>query len=419
MILQRACRGAGRHAVTALLVVGVLVATACSAPEDPAPTTLRVMLTDDWATPPVLDAVRDFEGSHPRVRIVVDKAPIKGMLDAVRGSASPPDVVQAHAFAAAARGLAQPLDDLWEKHLKPEEFFPGALDDVTFAGRRYGVPLDTNALVLLYNADHFRAADVPLPRGPMSFPELEAVARALTKPDGTQTALALGTSTWQTFGWVGANGGEYVGIGPDARPEFKFDSPEVVGAIGFLAGLVDQGLALPPRAANTHSSDVFALFESGATSMYTSGFWDIAKLRKSKPHVDFRATSMPTGLSGTTQGSAMGGSSLFVPKGSNQRKLAFEFMTHLISDRYALRLAREQGRLPVRQHVYKDPYFEDPVLRVVVDQLRTAHPERVDSFPEAGRLLATAIDRVLRERTDPAATLAAAQAEARKTVSTP
>jgi multiple sugar transport system substrate-binding protein len=401
----------------ALVVVGLLLCAACSTPSDPEPArTLRVMMTDDWATPPVLDAIRDFEGANPRVRVVMDKAPIKGMLDAIKGSASPPDVVQGHAFAAAARGIAQPLDDLWSKTLDPSEYFPGALDDVTFAGQRVGVPLDTNALVLLYNADHFRAANLPLPRGPMTFPQLGELARALTTPDGKQRGLALGVSTWQIFGWVGANGGDYVNVANDGRPVLLFDSPEVVGAIGFLAGLVEQGVAVPPRAADSHSTDVFALFESGATSMYASGLWDIAKLRKSKPGGDFRAMPMPTGMNGTTEGSTVGGSSLFVPKGSNQRKLAFDFMTHLTSDRYALRLAQEQGRLPVRPRVYADRFFEDPVLQVVIGQLRTARPERVDSFPDAGKALATAIDQILLDHRDPATTLREAQDQAQRSL---
>jgi multiple sugar transport system substrate-binding protein len=417
MILNRPGRSAGRTrwaAVASLL--GLVLATAgCGGGASPSPTALRVTLTDDWVTPPVLEAVRDFEATHPHVRVIVDKAPIKRMLDLVSGDPSPPDVVQAHAFSAAARGLAEPLDDLWEKSLKPEEFFPGALEDVTLGGHRYGVPLDTNALVLLYNADQFRAAGVPLPTGPLTFAQVRDMARTLTTADGSRRALALGTSTWQTYGWVGANGGEYVRVAPDGRPEFLLDSPPVVGAVRFLAGLVDDGVAIPPTAPDLHSSDVFALFESGATAMYTSGSWDIAKLRKSHPETDYRATLMPVGTSGI-QGSAMGGSSLFVPKGAAHRKLAFEFMTALISDRYALRLAQEQGRLPVRSRVYADPYFQDPVLQVVLEQLKSARPERVDSFPQAGTLLADALDQILRENKDPEAVLRDAQAKARAAV---
>jgi ABC-type glycerol-3-phosphate transport system substrate-binding protein len=392
-------------------VVLAVVAAGCSATGSGSPTTLRVTLTDDWVTPPVLEAVRDFEGTHANVRVIVDKAPIKGMLDMVKGSASPPDVVQSHAFSAAARGLAEPLDDLWDKYLKAGEFFPGALDDVTFNGHRFGVPLDTNALVLLYNADQFKAAGVPLPTEPMTFARLLEISRTLTSPDGSRRAIALGTSTWQTYGWVGANGGQYVQVGGDGRPEFLFDSPPVVGALSFLAGLVDQGLAFPPKAPDIHSSDVFAYFESGAAAMYTSGSWDMATLRKRHPEVDYRATLMPVGSG--AGGSAMGGSSMFVPKGSQHRKLAFEFMTHLVSDRYALRLAQEQGRLPVRARLYVDPFFQDPVMQVVLQQLATARPERVDSFPDAGTFLATALDRILREHVAPETALHEAQAAAR------
>jgi multiple sugar transport system substrate-binding protein len=414
MNLLRSRRAVG--GLVALALATAVAGSGCSATGNPSPTTLRVTMTDDWVTPPVLEAVRDFEAAHRDVRVVLDKAPIKGMLDMVRSSASPPDVVQAHAFAAAARGLAEPLDDLWAKSLDPGDFFPGALDDVTLDGHRYGVPLDTNALVLLYNADEFRAAGLPLPTEPMTFARLAEIGPALTSADGSHRAIALGTSTWQTYGWVGANGGEYVNVSGDGRPQFLFDSPAVTGAVGFLAGLVEQGVAFPPKAPDIHSSDVFAYFESGAAAMYTSGSWDMATLRQRHPEVDYRATLMPVGQ-GT--GSAMGGSSLFVPKGSSHRRLAFEFMTFLTSDRYALRLAQEQGRLPVRSRLYTDPYFQDPVMGVVLQQLRTARPERVDSFPEAATLLARALDRVLREHVDPGVALHDAQAGAQTTVMAP
>lgn len=417
MIVNRAGRRAAPRSWVAVVALVALAAAGCTATNPPTVTTLRVTLTDDWVTPPVLDAVRDFEASHPHVRVVVDKAPIKGMLDMVKGSPSPPDVVQSHAFSAAAQGLAQPLDDLWEKSLKPDEFFPGALDDVTLNGHRYGVPLDTNALVLLYNADQFRAAGVPLPTGPMTFDQVATAARALTTADGSQRAMALGTSTWQTFGWVSANGGEYVDVGADARPQFLFDSPQVVGAVGFLAGLVDAGVAIPPQAPDLHSSDVFSLFQSGSIAMYTSGSWDMVNLRKTRPGIDFRAAPMPVGATGTPA-SAMGGSSLFVPKGSTHRKLAFDFMTSLISDRTALRLAEEQGRLPVRSRVYDDPFFQDPVMQVVLDQLKTARPERVDSYPVAATALSDALDQILREHRDPAVALGEAEVKARAAAGT-
>jgi ABC-type glycerol-3-phosphate transport system substrate-binding protein len=403
-----------------LLLVLALVASACGGGAgDEQPTTLRVLMTDDWVTPTFIDAVRDFERENTDVRIAVDKAPIREMSNMVRAglsTGSAPDVVQSHAFSAASEGLAEPLDDLWASDLDPAEFFPGALEDVTWAGRRYGVPLDTNALVLILNTEALRGAGVDRPDRPMTFEDFGALARALTSPDGSRRGIALPTSTWWTLGWIVANGGQLVQVGADGRPTFGIDSPPVVQAVGFLGDLVRQGVAFPPRAADSHSSDAFALFQSGTTAIHASGSWDLTKLRTAPQGAIYKAAPMPRGVTGTTTGSAMGGSSLFVAKGSENRELAFRFMVHLISDRYAIRFAKEEGRLPVRERLFGDPFFQDAELRVFLDQLKTARPETLNAFPEASKAFARAIDQAIREGRDAAEALGDAQRVAEASV---
>ena len=412
LVRPRLRRRAWLVAVTALVVAGMACSGSTGRPAEI--TTLRVLMTDDWVTGPFVDAVRDFERDHPNVRVSVDRGSIRLMPDAVRAgisSGNPPDVVQGHAFSAASQGLAEPLDDLWPTRLTAEEYFPGAVQDVTWAGRLYGVPLDTNALVVIYNEDHLRQAGVPLPLGPMSFDDFRNLARSLTPPDGSRRALAMPTSTWWTFGWVAANGGDLVTTGQDGNPQFTLDSAEAVGAIDFLAGLVKDGLAYPPRAADAGSADAVALFQAGQTSLLLSGSWDLPKLREAAAG-RFGTTRMPRGVTGRTEGSAMGGSSLWVPKGAKNRKLAFDFMVHVTSDPYALRFATEQGRLPSRPRVLSDPYFRDSDLQTFLDQANTARPETLGAFNGPIKLFARAIDEALRQGKDPAAALREAQLEA-------
>lgn len=411
-------RVAFRHRRTLVALAALLVvAVGCSgdAGGPPQATTLRVLMTDDWVTAPFVDAVRDFERKHPNVRVVVDKGAIRLMPETVRAgisSGNPPDVVQGHAFSAASQGLAEAVDDLWRGRLSPDEYFGGALQDVRWADQFYGVPLDTNALVLIYNEDHLRAANVPLPLGPMSFEDFKRLARALTPPDGSRRAIAMPTSTWWTYGWIAANGGELVTSRPDGSPVFTLDAPQVVEAVDFLAGLVKEGLAFPPRAADAGSADAVALFQTGQTSLLVSGSWDLPKLREAAAG-RFGTALMPRGVSGTTEGSALGGSSLWVPKGSKNRKLAFDFMVHVTDDRYALRYATEQGRLPARPRLLGDPFFRDPALRAFLEQTRTARPETLGAFTGPTKLFAQAIDEALREGRDAAAALRDAQAQAR------
>jgi multiple sugar transport system substrate-binding protein len=401
----------------ALLLVVAAVGTACgSGGQGRSPTLLRVLMTDDWVTEPFVDAVRSFERAHPTVRVVVEKGPISLLTDVVRagvGGGASPDVVQGHAFSAAGQGLAQPLDDLWAAHLDADDFFPGAIEDVTWAGRRYGVPLDTNALVLMYNVDRFRMAGVPEPGPRLTFAEFEALARALTSADGQQRGFVVPNNAWWAYGWIKANGGETVEVGGDGKARLSLDAPQVVEAVSFLSGLIEKGYAFPPRASDSHTGDAVALFASGAAAMHASGSWDLVALRKGLPGTAFGVALMPRGTTGATQGSAMGGSSMWVPRKSEHRELAFAFMTHLISDPHALRLAKEQGRLPVRSRVFDDPFFAGHDLPVFLEQLRTAHPPKLGAFHEPANEFSAALEDVFRVGgAEPAVALAQAQLRA-------
>ncbi|MEX0834841.1 MAG: extracellular solute-binding protein, partial [Nitriliruptor sp.] len=122
---------------------------------------LSVVLADDWETAPtVRQVVRDFERDH-EVRVQVQAAPFSQIPDLVRNASDlgdPFDLAHWHAFAAAADGLAEPLDERWRvAGLRAADYLPGAVDDVTWEGVRYGVPLDVNALVLLASADALRS----------------------------------------------------------------------------------------------------------------------------------------------------------------------------------------------------------------------------------------------------------------------
>ncbi len=383
------------------------------------PTTLRVLMTDDWVTAPFLQAVRDFERLHDDVRVVVEKGPIRLQTDTVRAgisAGSPPDVVQGHAFSAASQGLAQAVDDLWATSLVADEFFPGAVEDVTWNGKKYGVPLDTNAMVLMYNVDHFRQAGLPDPQPSMSMEEFARTAAALSTPDGTRRGLAIPTSGWWTYGWIKANGGEVVQVGEDGRATVTLDAPPVVNALGFLSGLINARDAFPPRGSDAHSEDAFALFASGVASMHTSGSWDVATINNNRIRINYGTTLMPAALGG---GTALGGSSTWVPVGSKHRELAFEFMTHLAADRYALRFADEEGRLPVRLRVFENDLFQNRDMRVFQEQLKTAHPQLLSAFPASSDAYDNAIDSILRTNgRDPATALAEAQALAAASLAT-
>lgn len=394
------------RALWALLVATV----ACGGEMPSTPTVLEVVMADDWAgAPAVVDAIRDFEAEHPDLRVRVRPVQFEFMNETVRQevrTGDAPDVVQWHAFAAGAQGLAEPLDDLWDDELTTDEFFPGSIEDVEWAGRRYGVPLDANAMLLIYNADRFRAAGVETP-GP-TFAELARAAERLTSEDGSRRAIALASSSWHAYGWIRANGGELLEVGSDDQPVFTFDRPENIEALDFLAGLVRRGHAFPPVGRAGDRVDAFALLRSEVTFVHASGSWDVATLEKEQVGWSHRTALMPGGADGG-DGTVLGGSSLFVPRGARNPAAARELMLHLVSDRYALRLAKEEGRLPVRLRVYEDEYFQTPVLRSFVEQMKIAHPFKLEAFPDEHAVFREVLPQILQGDRGAAEALADAQ----------
>lgn len=385
-----------------ILSLGLLVAAVsgcATASTETQSTTLRVLMTDDWGhAPAFLAAVRDFEDSHPGVRVEVNLESIRNMARLVGAqiqAGNPVDIAQWHAFAAGSAGLAEPLDDLWRQHgLSESDFFDGAMADVTWDGQKFGVPLDTNALVLLLREENFAAAGLGEVSALESFGHLQELAGALSSDDGMRRALAIPTSGWRSYGWIKANGGDLLEIADDGSPRFTFDSPEVVEALEFLASMIRQGLAFAPVGASS-TADSLALFRSGAAAIYPSGSWDFAVLDERMRGSKFTVAPMPGGVDGSSQGSAMGGSSLFVPKGARNKELAFEFMDMVTSDPYALRLAVEENRLPARVEIYEDEFFQDERFQVVQEQLETATPLLLEAFPEAFEAFTGAVSAIL------------------------
>jgi multiple sugar transport system substrate-binding protein len=400
------------------LILSALLAACSALPAAPADVTLQVMMAEDWAgTPAVLDVVRAFEAERPGVRIELIPRPFSQIPEdaaAAAAAGQPVDVVHHHAFAAGATGLAEPLTRWWADGTFDEDaHFPGAVQDVVWGDTPYGVPLDVNALLVV------RDGDVPAPR---TFAEVRALAEEAAAEG--ERALTVSSNSWEAYGWIAANGGEVVHVAADGTPTFTLEDPRTVEALDFLGDLVADGLAYGPVTRDV-STDAFALFAAGDTRLLATGTWDVAQLHRTVPEMRHRTAPMPRGGSaddpadpGDPTGSALGGSSLFAGRGSDQVDLAVAFMQAMTADDVAVRLALEEGRFPPRPHLY-DRLGDAPGARPLAIQLETATPMRLIAFPEADAAFADALDAVLTGRAGAAEALAEAQAIATASLGAP
>jgi multiple sugar transport system substrate-binding protein len=399
-----------------LAVILVLAAACAAAPASPEPVLLRVVIADDWAGAPVVgDVIEAFEEEHEGVRVQLQDSPFSQIPDVVRSAielGQPHDVAHWHAFAAAAADLAEPLDDLWEDHgLTAGEYLPGALQGVEWRGSRYGVPLDTNALVLMVNGDRLEEADID-PAQLATIDGFHAAAREVVDESPSDYAVSISASSWAAYGWIVAHGGSLVNVDASGEPRFSFQDPATVAAIELLVELVADGMSPPPFAPDL-ALEAVESFSDGTTAMHTSGSWDLPITRRAigadLAVDDLLVLPMPQADPAAPR-TVLGGSSLFVPKDAPNRELAFEFMLALTEDEVALRLAEEEGRLPARARVLDAPLFEvSEDLAAFKQQLDTAEVMPLIAYPEVSSAFREALEDCLSGRDTVPAALARAQ----------
>ncbi len=381
--------------------------------ESTAPTTLRVVMADDWASAPVVGAVIDeFEREHPGLSVQVHGSPFSQIPELVTAAdelEQPYDLAHWHAFAAAAGGFARPIDDLWEAEgLSADAYLPGAVRDVTWDGRRYGMPLDVNAMVLMANREHLAAADLT-EDDLADRDDFTGHAATLADLESTDHAIAVTASSWSAYGWIVAGGGRLLETDPagdpvldeDGNPTFTFDDPATVAAVQSLVDLVEAGDAPPPLAPDL-ALDAVAAFTEGRAPLHASGSWDLPLARRAPDATvqaeDVAILPLPQADPDRPR-TVLGGSSLFLPKGSEHPELAFELMLALTERDVGLALVEQEGRLPALVDAYTDPLFgSSPDLAAFVQQLEHAEIMPLIAYPEVAIAFRDALEATLAGR---------------------
>lgn len=407
--------------VGALAVAVALAATACGSDGDPPAASssaasvgddrvLTVLLADDWApTAAVQRATADFEDEHPGVRVDLQGVPFGQLLETTVADREGPqmiDVAQGHAFAAGAQGHARPVTARFQAAFPPGTFIPGAVDDVTWDGEQYGVPLDVNAVALIVNTTAlaelgFTVDDLA------TWESSRAVAEAAA---GEIAFTHLAASTWSSYAWVRSNGADLFHF-EDGTPVLTFDSPGMTTTYGFLGDLA-EGDRLALTADDLDSSDGFSLFRDGHLLTYATGTWDVATLLEEPPAFEWTVVPMPRGPDTDVAHTVLGGSSTFITAQADDVGLAFEYAAHLVRPEYSLAYAMDDGRLPPQVDVLTDPFFQDPRYAAVVEELPNADAMKLIAFPRVQELYTLAIFDILAGEAGAAAVLSDLQSQA-------
>jgi multiple sugar transport system substrate-binding protein len=314
-----------------------------------------------------------FNQSQDKINIeakFIPFAEFKRQLTVALVGGTPPDcvLVDNPDFAAYIdMGAFEALDDRiadWE--YGKDDFYPGPWASATWEGKQYGIPFETNTLVLFYNVDMFKKAGLDPDKPPKTWEELNQYAKKLTK-DGVYgisvCAVASEEGTFQWLPFLQQNGGNV----------FNLDSPEAVEALQLWVDWVKNGYVSKEILNMDQWSGVRPQFQNENAAMMVNGPWCIVPIRAEVPNLNWRLAVLPGRVK---QASAMGGVNIGIVKGAKNADAAWEYIKWLYAPERIAEFWQKFGTLPVMPKIAESaPYWKgDPVYEVLLEQMKYAAP---------------------------------------------
>jgi multiple sugar transport system substrate-binding protein len=267
--------------------------------------------------------------------------------------------------------------------------YPGSLATNYYKGHYYGLPLDTNTRVLMYNADALAAAGISSP--PKTFADLRADAPKL-KAKGVYLFADGGTGGWNVLPWIWSAGGELTNK-TFTRSTGYLNSAKSVAAVQLLADLYKQG-AIPSLI--TGDQGATGTEDGLATGKYATildGPWMFPIFAKAYPTFKLKTATVPAGPGGSI--SVVGGEDIVMSQSSKHKSASEAFIRFMLSPWAQTQMAHA-GQMPVRSDVSKQLTKINAYFGIFAQQLKTAKPRtpspnwaKIDTI--LGNAVATAI----------------------------
>ena len=337
-----------------------------------------------------------FEESFPNIKVKSLSVPYEDfrrkLITSISGGVAP-DLIRSDIIwvpELAEMGALVALDEVMPDFEKlTEQLFPGPLSTNLWNGHYYGLPLDTNTKVWLYNKEMYDAAGISAPAKNITELLDQCAAIKANYPDNYLFA-ADGTFAWVTLPWIWSMGGDI--LSPDMSTASGYlNGSKTVAAYEFLLKMYEEGCMSPVILGD--GIDPFAGFAQDIYANIDNGPWTYPIVASQFPDKQIFASPFPAGEGGSVD--VVGGQDVILFQQSQHQEQALEFLRFMLSDEYQLKMA-EVGQIPVRTDLVNGDYLQNyPYYEMFLEQLKTsrarpAHPSwsKMDEIlTEAGQLI--------------------------------
>ncbi len=334
-----------------------------------------------------------FQNQYPHITVESTRMPYEGLkqqvIAGVAGDAAPDlmrmDIVWVPEFAKL--GALMELDDKEGFSELKEHLFPGPLATNFYNGKYYGLPLNTNTKVAVYNKALL--AEVGLTEPPKTFEELFEAAKALKANDKFGIGIG-GTGPWASLPYFWSLGGSITDDGYKKASGY-LNSAESIAALDKIMELNNSGL-LAPTILGGEPGTWDGIKEQYL--MIDDGPWFYSILGEEATNLTVPAT-LPSGSGGSV--SVVGGEDLVIFSNSKHPEEAWTFMQFLMTEEPQTIMA-QTGLIPTfTKAANSEKVLSVPFIKPYIEQLKTAKPRT--PHPNWGKIeesLNLAFERALR-----------------------
>jgi multiple sugar transport system substrate-binding protein len=383
-----------------VVVIGLLFAAQISLAQEPV--TITFWHTYNEVSPEnetlVETLIPMFEAEHPDIHVESVPYPYDGFRQALLTSAAGgegPDLVRLDIIWSPEFAEEGILMNLSESMPDFDEYaarvFPGPLSTNAYDSAYYGLPLDTNTRVLVYNPAMLTAAGIDAP--PETIDELRAQCEAVTAlGEGNYLFSDGGTSGWNLLPWIWSFGGDLTDEAMTTSTGYV-NGENTVAAIDFLREMIDSGCFSDGFIGS--GIDTWGGYFGGTITSMMEGPWLYPTAEEQYPDFEIGAALMPAGDGGHI--SVVGGENIVVSATTDNPEEALEFLRFTQSEEYQLEMSKV-GQLTVLNDLLENEYFTDhPYYGIFLEQLQTArartpHP----AYTEIETILSDAAQLALR-----------------------
>lgn len=301
--------------------------------------------------------VAAYNASQSNIKVnltLVPQANFVQKLGTAVANKSGPDIVATDLVFApyfASVGAFKDITDFYNTLPYKSQFDPAHVNQATYNGKIYALPVTAEASVLYYNKTLFAKAHIAGP--PKTYADVVADAKAIT-------ALGAGTKGYYFSGacagcniftfapYIWGSGGDVL----DGKGNPTLNTPQVAAALKMYHDMWAEG-DIPASAKTDDGSFFSAPFAKGNVGMVTSGAFFTATLKAAKPAVDFGVAPIPGETSGSS--SFAGGDEVAIGSATKNVAAAQAFMTWITSEGQKI-IAAKGYAVPIRSDIAASDY---------------------------------------------------------------